>query len=785
MSRHGRTFVTLTVLFIYASLGETPPCCMAAAVPDKLVVLTFDDSVASHHSVVRPLLKQYGFSATFFITEGFSFRTNKEDYMTWEQIAELHRDGFEIGNHTGDHMGVNARNLDQLSEQLEAINTECLEHGIPRPTSFAYPGNAIHLDALAVLQRLGFRFARRGGAPEYPYDAGRGTAFEPDLDHPLLIPSAGDARPNWTLADFKRAVRQARHGKVAVLQFHGVPDNEHPWVHTPPALFVQYLDYLQRNGYRVIALRDLAQFLDPAPKSAEPMAVIEKRKSAVTNATLVRGETLDAQSGQPLGCRLSIRDRNGVWYFPDSDSTNGTALPYQVRNWINTNALEMHTTLSAHPFEVELPPGHYTFTAERGKEYFPEVREVVVGEHALDLKIHLRRWIDMASRGWFGGDTHAHRKPAELPNLMLAEDLNVAFPMVYWTTEADVPPNRSNRNVNGEFPATPVKLDATHGYYPRNTEYEIFTTAKRAHTLGALLAVNHKTVFDLSALPISRVAERAHAEGALLDLEKHNWPWSMALVPLVRPDLFELANNHHWETEFSITNWAVPAPAWMQTGGGSDNEREWTHYGFLTYYALLDCGFRLSPAAGTANGVHPVPLGFSRVYVHLPRGFSYESWITGLKAGRSFVTTGPMLLVTVNGADARYVFTRSAGAGPGNRLRVKGEIISAAPVNRIEIIVNGKIDRTIRPVARRSPSGAHEAHFEENVDLQGSGWICVRCWEQRKNGRFRFAHTAPWFVEIARRPLRPRREEAEFLVKQVEEEMTRSSAVLSSEALDE
>ena len=91
-------------------------------------------------------------------------------------------------------------------------------------------------------------------------------------------------------------------------------------------------------------------------------------------------------------------------------------------------------------------------------------------------------------------------------------------------------------------------------------------------------------------------------------------------------ELFELANNHHWAAEFSITNWAVPAPAWMQIGRGSDSEREWTLYGFLTYYALLDCGFRLSPAVGTANGVHPVPLGFSRVYVHLPRGTEAE-WI--------------------------------------------------------------------------------------------------------------------------------------------------------------
>jgi peptidoglycan/xylan/chitin deacetylase (PgdA/CDA1 family) len=75
-------------------------------IPDKLVVLTFDDSAKSHHTTVRPILKRYGFGATFFITEGFDFPTNKNDYMTWQEIAELHRDGFEIGNHTLDHMSV-------------------------------------------------------------------------------------------------------------------------------------------------------------------------------------------------------------------------------------------------------------------------------------------------------------------------------------------------------------------------------------------------------------------------------------------------------------------------------------------------------------------------------------------------------------------------------------------------------------------------------------------------------------------------------------------------------
>lgn len=93
------------VFFSNASLIAAEP------IPEKLVVLTFDDSVRSHFTVVRPILLNYGFSATFFITEGFDFKENKRDYMTWDEIAQLHRDGFEIGNHTRDHLGINDDNL--------------------------------------------------------------------------------------------------------------------------------------------------------------------------------------------------------------------------------------------------------------------------------------------------------------------------------------------------------------------------------------------------------------------------------------------------------------------------------------------------------------------------------------------------------------------------------------------------------------------------------------------------------------------------------------------------
>ena len=248
------------------------------AIPDRVVVLTFDDSAKSHYTIARPLLMEYGFGATFFITEGFDFKDNKKDYMTWEQIRELHQSGFEIGNHTRDHLGITEQTVDRLAEQLDGIMTQCEAHGIPAPVTFAWPGNSMTPAAFDVLKQHGIQFARRGGAPEYPYQEGRGFAFEPGSDHPLLLPSAGDARPVWTLHDFIRAVKQARDGRIAILQFHGVPDTAHDWVSSKQQNFEAYLKYLKLEGYRVIALRDLQEYINPSVEPANHNAIIEARK---------------------------------------------------------------------------------------------------------------------------------------------------------------------------------------------------------------------------------------------------------------------------------------------------------------------------------------------------------------------------------------------------------------------------------------------------------------------------------------------------------------------------
>jgi len=101
-----------------------------------------------------------------------------------------------------------------------------------------------------VLKEKGYGFARAGGS----------RAYDPLKDYPLIVPS-------WAMSDtnkpqIMKAFDEARDGKIVVLTIHGVPDREHPWVNTSPALFREYLQYLSDHHFKVISLRELEEYID-------------------------------------------------------------------------------------------------------------------------------------------------------------------------------------------------------------------------------------------------------------------------------------------------------------------------------------------------------------------------------------------------------------------------------------------------------------------------------------------------------------------------------------------
>ena len=262
-------FLSLTLTIIGASrLAVTPK---RKPVPPKTVVLTFDDAVKTHLTVVAPLLKQLGFRATFFITQ--KWMEDQSYFLTWDEVARIHRLGFEIGNHSWTHSDFGkAENGEKLGSELELVERELAKVGVPKPVSFAWCGNAFGPEALEQLRRRGYAVARRGMQPEVPYGGIQvGPALQVKNHHPLLIPTTGDAYPAWTFEHFKNVLLSAKSDEIVVLQFHGVPDEKHPWVNTQPEAFREYMMYLKKNGYHTLALRDLLRYYDSSQLPDDPL----------------------------------------------------------------------------------------------------------------------------------------------------------------------------------------------------------------------------------------------------------------------------------------------------------------------------------------------------------------------------------------------------------------------------------------------------------------------------------------------------------------------------------
>lgn len=229
---------------------------------EKVVVLTFDDAVVSQCENVVPILREFGFGATFFICRfGDNWRAkNSRFLMTAEQVRALHDEGFEIGNHTWNHINLNQLSQEEIELDVRRLNDWLLAAGVPQPSVFAYPGGPYAEKAFEVLRRAGIRAART------VCDASLNPA---DFD-PMRVPGIPVQGTDFEL--FRHAISFAEAGKAAVLVFHGIPDTVHPWVDASPAFFRRCMEHLAGEGFRVCSLGEFLFGAEQATSACEPAA---------------------------------------------------------------------------------------------------------------------------------------------------------------------------------------------------------------------------------------------------------------------------------------------------------------------------------------------------------------------------------------------------------------------------------------------------------------------------------------------------------------------------------
>jgi peptidoglycan/xylan/chitin deacetylase (PgdA/CDA1 family) len=139
--------ITLTDLYLHFTRGYP--------LPEKPIVLTFDDGYRDAYEVAFPLLLDHGFTATFFVL-ATPAHFEWENYLTWGQMSEMAQAGMEIQAHGRDHVDLRGASYEYLVYQVLGIQ-EAIAHHVGEPSRFfCYPSGRYDDNVVAVLESAGY-----------------------------------------------------------------------------------------------------------------------------------------------------------------------------------------------------------------------------------------------------------------------------------------------------------------------------------------------------------------------------------------------------------------------------------------------------------------------------------------------------------------------------------------------------------------------------------------------------------------------------------------------------
>jgi hypothetical protein len=183
------------------------------------------------------------------------------------------------------------------------------------------------------------------------------------------------------------------------------------------------------------------------------------------------------------------------------------------------------------------------------------------------------------------------------------------------------------------------------------------------------------------------------------------------------------------------------------------------------FHRLLNCGIHLSASAGTdcfLNKVYAQMPGTERVYVQTNGPLTYAKWIEGLRAGRSFASSMPIVTLTADGKG----LGETIALGNAGEVRVKASARCQHPLDKVDVLFNGKV------VAQAElADGGRKASLDRAIKIDRPGWIALRATgpgvkEDIKNRQI-FAHTSPIYITVGGKSAASV-EDARFFVKWVD-----------------
>ncbi|HXR75664.1 MAG TPA: CehA/McbA family metallohydrolase [Bryobacteraceae bacterium] len=494
------------------------------------------------------------------------------------------------------------------------------------------------------------------------------------------------------------------------------------------------------------------------------------------------------ENGKPSIASLTIRDRWNRLY-PNPSKRLAPDFFFQPQIY------------RADGESIELPPGYYTVVATGGPEYNQHTKEFSVDAKGPDdLSFKLDRWIDPSKFGWYSGDHHVHaagcshyQNPAEgvLPKDMMrqisGEKLNVGAVLTWGPDYYYQKQFFSGHDDPLSLPNEKMHYDLEVSGFPSSHAGHLVLLGLKDQDYPHTRKIEDWPTWDL---PILKWAKQ---QGAVVGFAHSGWGLQVsdrALPSFEMPGFDGIGAN-----EYIVD---VTEPDAVDFISAGDTPFVWE---LSIWYHTLNVGFRTRIAGETDFPcITDDRVGRGRSYVKVDGPLTYTSWLSGLKAGRSYVSDGRAHLMdfTVNGVEIGTHGSEAPLSSPGvahATVRVAALLdstphpeIQSLPYDKepywtierarisdsrevpVEFIVNGAVAARKQVIA---DGAVHDVSFD--VPISRSSWVAVRILPA--------AHTNPIFVTVAGEPIRASRASAEWCRNAVHQCWTQKSPRIAVDQL--
>jgi hypothetical protein len=479
------------------------------------------------------------------------------------------------------------------------------------------------------------------------------------------------------------------------------------------------------------------QVLETYGGELRKIAVTERRWKRPMGVLAVR--TIEAATGQPTPARIHLTASDGKHYTPANAYSRVSGAGDRLFHQTGT-------------FRVEVPVGAVTIEAVKGFEHVPgKVAVQAVEGDVTPVNIPLERLTDLSARGWYNGSTHVHMNYAgnlhnTLENLMMmsaAEDQDIVNEQIA---------NKDNRILDHQYfipggkahpLSTPERLLVVGQEYRPPFYGHVFMFLLRDHLISPFTTGYEGTAIESLYPSNTDMFRKAKAQGATVGYVHAFGSQSQDLSGANDPLTSNLGAGKGFIVDAALKT--TDAVEWSNSGTA----------GFYPWYAVLNNGLRVTAVGGedSISSMHRSKLvGSSRTYVYTgDRGLDAEAWFEGVRNGRAFVTTGPLVELTVNGEMAGGEVSVPA---TGGSVAIAARVRSITPLERVTLIFNGEAVETIPLAADRK-----SAQYAKDLKVTRSGWYHLRAEGSPKeryplDTSFAQAFTNPVWVIVGNKPVR-------------------------------